>query len=258
MNQIEGVDAERARLERVAWGSALTPADAARARSALAALSNAEPDAADRTALGHEVSDSKESEVGGVGIATAAEERGAGVWRRGGRFRGTNHRVMWALGATAVVIAFVAGTAVGVSVGGRAVEPASTVTPATGAVAVDRRLEQPQTAADLPPAGIVTSMESSSARLVFTNRSLSGDDAATPWNVWAGVGRDGSTICLVASADQLEGTSACYPRRAALLGQVSLSATALSGTLTVRLVGGGVRASVVTGSEPMYTAGPVD
>jgi len=253
MNQIEGADAERAGLERVAWGSASTPADAARARSALAALSNAEPDAADRTALRHEV-----SEVGGMGIATAAEERGAGVWRRGGRFRGTNHRVMWALGAAAAVIAFIAGTAVGVSVGGRAVEPASTVTPATGAVAVDRRLEQPQTAADLPPAGIVTSMESSSARLVFTNRSLSGDDAATPWNVWAGVGRDGSTICLVASADQLEGTSACYPRQAALHGQVSLSATALSGTLTVRLVGGGVRASVVTGSEPMYTAGPVD
>lgn len=59
------------------------------------------------------------------------------------------------------------------------------------------------------------------------------------------------------AADQLEGTSACYPRQAALHGRVSLSATALSGTLTVRLVGGGVRASVATGSEPMYTAGPV-
>lgn len=273
MNQTEDADAERARLERIAWGSASMPADAARARSALADLDRSDLDRSDlesvvRTALGHEVLNGDGSEVVSDGHGTGAADRGtdaddrgrgllAGIRQRAGRIRRSDHRVLWTLGAVAVVVGFVAGTGVGLSVGARTAEPASTVTPAAGAVTIDRRLEQPQTAADLPPARITTPMERSSARLVFTNRSLSGDDAATPWNVWAGAGRDGSTICLVASADQLEGTSACYPRQAALHGRVSLSATALSGTLTVRLVGGGVRASVATGSEPMYTAGPV-
>jgi hypothetical protein len=269
MNQTEDADAERARLERIAWGSTSMPADAARARSALAELDRSDLDSVAPTAHGHEVVDGDESEVVSDGHGTGTADRGtdaddrgrgllAGVRQRAGRIRRSDHRVFWALGAVAVVVGFVAGTGVGLSVGARTAEPASTVTPAAGPVTIDRRLGQPQTAADLPPARITTPMERSSARLVFTNRSLSGDDAATPWNVWAGVGRDGSTICLVASADQLEGTSACYPRQAALHGRVSLSATALSGTLTVRLVGGGVRASVATGSEPMYTAGPVD
>ncbi|MCS6565167.1 hypothetical protein [Curtobacterium poinsettiae] len=276
MNPTEDADAaaERARLERIAWGAASTPADAADARSALAArsgadLHNADPHSADRApaadAHGTRTADrAPAADAHGTRAAdrgTDADDRGrgllAGVRRRAARIRRSDHRVLWTLGAAAVVIGFVAGTGVGLSLGARPVDPTNTVTPPAGAVTIDRRFEQPQTVADRTPAGIATPMERSSTRLVFTNRSLSGDDAATPWNVWAGVGRDGSTICLVASADQLEGTSACWPRGAALHGRVSLSATALSGTLTVRLVGGGVRASVTTGAEPMYTAGPV-
>lgn len=248
MNQTEDADAERARLERVAWGSASMPADAARARSALADLDRSDLESVVRTALGHEVLNGDESEVvsdghetGTADRGTDADDRGRGllavVRQRAGRIRRSDHRVLWTLGAVAVVVGFVAGTGVESSVGARTAEPASSVTPAAGAVTIDRRLEQPQTAADLPPAGITTPMERSSARLVFTGRPLSGNDAATPWNVWAGAGagRDGSTFCLVASTDQLEGTSACYPRQAALHGRVS----------------------VATGSEPMYTAGPV-
>lgn len=265
MNPTEDADAERARLERIAWGAASTPADAADARSALAARSGADPHSADpQRSDPHSADRAPAADAHGTRTAdrgTDADDRGrgllAGVRQRAGRIRRSDHRVLWTLGAAAVVIGFVAGAGVGLSLGARPVDPTTTVTPPAGAVTIDRRFEQPQTVADRPPAGIVTPMERSSTRLVFTNRSLSGDDAATPWNVWAGVGRDGSTICLVASADQLEGTSACWPRGAALHGRVSLSATALSGTLTVRLVGGGVRASVTTGAEPMYTAGPV-
>jgi len=265
MNPTEDADAERARLERIAWGAASTSADAADARSALAARSGPDPHNADsHNADPHRVDSAPAADAHGTRAAdrgTDADDRGrgllAGVRQQAGRIRCSGHRVLWTLGAAAVVIGFVAGTGVGLSLGARPVDPTTTVTPPAGAVTIDRRFEQPQTVADRPPAGIVTPMERSSTRLVFTNRSLSGDDAATPWNVWAGVGRDGSTICLVASADQLEGTSACWPRGAALHRRVSLSATALSGTLTVRLVGGGVRASVTTGAEPMYTAGPV-
>ncbi|WP_433928575.1 hypothetical protein [Curtobacterium flaccumfaciens] len=265
MNPTEDADAERARLERIAWGAASTSADAAYARSALAARSGPDPHNADsHNADPHRVDSAPAADAHGTRAAdrgTDADDRGrgllAGVRQQAGRIRRSGHRVLWTLGAAAVVIGFVAGTGVGLSLGARPVDPTTTVTPPAGAVTIDRRFEQPQTVADRPPAGIVTPMERSSTRLVFTNRSLSGDDAATPWNVWAGVGRDGSTICLVASADQLEGTSACWPRGAALHRRVSLSATALSGTLTVRLVGGGVRASVTTGAEPMYTAGPV-
>lgn len=270
MNPTEDADAERARLERIAWGAASTSADAADARSALAARSGPDPHNADshnadsHNADPHRVDSAPAADAHGTRAAdrgTDADDRGrgllAGVRQRAGRIRRSDHRVLWTLGVAAVVIGFVAGTGVGLSLGARPVDPTTTVTPPAGAVTIDRRFEQPQTVADRPPAGIMTPMERSSTRLVFTNRSLSGDDAATPWNVWAGVGRDGSTICLVASADQLEGTSACWPRGAALHRRVSLSATALSGTLTVRLVGGGVRASVTTGAEPMYTAGPV-
>jgi len=170
------------------------------------------------------------------------------------RVRRTDRTVLWALGGAAVVIGLVAGTGVGLSIGTRtAAEPASAVTtPAAGTVTLEQMLDLPQTYADQLPGGIDAPVSLHTTRLVFTNRSLAGDDAATPWNVWAGVGRDSSTLCLVATADRLQGTSACYPRDDALHGVVSLSATSLSGTLWVRVVGGAVRGTVTSSPPPLY------
>lgn len=170
------------------------------------------------------------------------------------RVRRTDRTVLWALGGAAVVIGLVAGTGVGLSIGTRtAAEPASAVTtPAAGTVTLEQMLDLPQTYADQLPGGIDAPVSLHTTRLVFTNRSLAGDDAATPWNVWAGVGRDSSTLCLVATADRLQGTSACYPRDDVLHGVVSLSATSLSGTLWVRVVGGAVRGTVTSSPPPLY------
>ncbi|GAA1492687.1 hypothetical protein [Curtobacterium herbarum] len=171
-----------------------------------------------------------------------------------GRIRHTDRTVLWALGGAAVVIGLVAGTGVGLSIGTRTTaEPASAVTtPAAGTVTLEQMLDLPQTYADQLPGGIDAPVSLHTTRLVFTNRSLAGDDAATPWNVWAGVGRDTSTLCLVATADRLQGTSACYPRDDVLHGVVSLSATSLSGTLWIRVVGGAVRGTVTSSPPPLY------
>lgn len=150
----------------------------------------------------------------------------------------------WVAGgvAAAVVVAFGTGLVVGTA---RPDTPASpSVTPAAGTVTLEQLLDAPQTYADQLPGSFEAPVSLHTTRLVFTNRSLSGDDAATPWNVWAGVGSDRSTICLVATADRLQATTACYPREDALHGSVSLSASSLSGTLTVNLSGGGVRGTV--------------
>jgi hypothetical protein len=144
--------------------------------------------------------------------------------------------------AAVVVVAFGTGLAVGTAHPSTPSSPS--VTPTAGSVTLEQLLDAPQTYADQLPGSFEAPVSLHTTRLVFTNRSLSGDDAATPWTVWAGVGKDRATICLVATADRRHATSACYPRQDALHGSVSLSASSLSGTMTVDLVGGGVRGTV--------------
>lgn len=335
MSRTDDDAAARARLEHIAWGAGSTPADAARARIALADLDRearrrpvttvapaagprrgrrpgeqvvaaaapgvpsaapvvpeaapapdvaTTPDVAPtirtagpdvhptgRTEPGDDTGDAGDapsSVTDGVerdqpsGV-TADGRRGAGLpvgglaHRAGqvfGRVRRTDRTVLWALGGAAVVIGLVAGTGVGLSIGTRSTaEPATTVTtPAAGTVTLEQMLDLPQTYADQLPGGMDAPVSLHTTRLVFTNRSLAGDDAATPWNVWAGVGRDSSTICLVATADRRQGTSACYPRDDALHGAVSLSDTSSSGTLWLRVVGGAVRGTVTSSPAPLY------
>ncbi|PZE90894.1 hypothetical protein [Curtobacterium sp. MCBD17_008] len=331
MSRTDDDAAARARLERIAWGAASTPTEAARARIALADLDQEarrrpRSDVAPATSSGadgrraaarpasrrgrsagpegdptdddavipgvggdadvrdpgeHRVDDHRaddhradDQRVGGDGVGEGgvavggaddggadrdAPDRGgsgllAGARRLADRARRTDRTVLWASGAGAVVVGLVLGTGVGLSVGARSAEPGrATVTPAAGTVTVEQMLDLPQTFADQLPGSIEAPVALRSTRLVFTNRSLSGDAAGTPWNVWAAVGRDPSTICLVATADRIEGTSACYPREDALHGTVSLSATSASGTLWVRLVGGAVRGTVTsTATSRMY------
>ncbi|GGK89315.1 hypothetical protein GCM10009769_04140 [Curtobacterium luteum] len=152
-------------------------------------------------------------------------------------------RVWIAMGAAAAVsVAFAAGTVVGTA--GPAVPAAPSITPTAGAVTLEQLLDVPQTYADQLPGPVEAPVSLHSTRLVFTNRALDGGDLETPWNVWAGVGTDRSTICLVATADRIESSTACYPREDALHGSVSLSAQSRSGTLTLWLRGGGVQGTV--------------
>lgn len=152
-------------------------------------------------------------------------------------------RVWIPLGAAAAVgVAFAAGTVVGPVRGDVAAAPS--VTPTAGTVTLEQLLDVPQTYADQLPGPVEAPVSLHSTRLVFTNRALDGGSFDTPWAVWAGVGTDRSTICLVATANRIESSTACFPREAALHGSVSMSAQSMSGTLTIALRGGGVQGRV--------------
>ncbi len=312
MNPTDDDAAERARLERIAWGVGSSPADAARARIALADLprrrrqqarpvgsmsaaaaapgrsarGDSDPDGdgaaggtADRTAIDGGTDGPEAGHRSGATVRTdghrAADEGseddvaarpgadGTGAPQRGGRVSGllagarglavrirrADRTALWVAAGVAVVVGLAVGTGTGVAVGARqSAQPGTAVvTPTAGTVTVEQLLAAPQTYADELPGAVDAPVMLRTTRLVFTNRSLSGDDAATPWAVWAGVGRDGKMICLVASADRLQGSSACYPREDALHGTVSMTAMSSSGTLWVSLKGGAVLATV-TGS----------
>lgn len=152
-------------------------------------------------------------------------------------------RVWIALGAAAAVgVAFAAGTVVGPVRGDVAAAPS--VTPTAGTVTLEQLLDVPQTYADQLPGPVEAPVSLHSTRLVFTNRALDGSSFDTPWAAWAGIGTDRSTICLVATANRIESSTACFPREAALHGSVSMSAQSMSGTLTIALRGGGVQGRV--------------
>ncbi|WP_439688444.1 hypothetical protein ACRQ4C_09010 [Curtobacterium sp. SP.BCp] len=182
--------------------------------------------------------------------AAATTDDGGGASLQAG-WRRRVHDLLWtrrprvwiALGAAAAVgVAFAAGTVVGTA---RPSMPAApSITPTAGTVTLEQLLDVPQTYADQLPGPVDAPVSLHSTRLIFTNRALDGGDLETPWNVWAGVGTDRSTICLVATADRIESSTACYPREDALHGSVSLSAQSRSGTLTLWLRGGGVQGTV--------------
>lgn len=162
-------------------------------------------------------------------------------WRR---WLWTERPRAWIAGgaAAAVGVAFAAGTLVGTARPDVAAAPS--VTPTAGTVTLEQLLDVPQTYADQLPGPVAAPVSLHTTRLVFTNRALDGGTAETPWNVWAGIGTDRSTICLVATADRIESSTACFPRQAALHGSVSMSAQSRSGTLTIELRGGGVQGRV--------------
>lgn len=162
-------------------------------------------------------------------------------WRR---WLWTERPRAWIAGgaAAAVGVAFAAGTLVGTAQPDVAAAPS--VTPTAGTVTLEQLLDVPQTYADQLPGPVAAPVSLHTTRLVFTNRALDGGTAETPWNVWAGIGTDRSTICLVATADRIESSTACFPRQAALHGSVSMSAQSRSGRLTIELRGGGVQGRV--------------
>lgn len=273
----EDVTAERARLEALAWGAGVEPAVAARARLALRARDGAEPVVQETHEPPPQQQQQQEQDLpelpqqepqpttagpgadptpaGDVRPATGTgavrDGGGAGLpagqstWRTraSGLLWTARPRVWIALGAAVVVgLAFAAGTLVGTSDGERVAAPSTTPTP--GAITLEELLDIPQTYADQLPGPVEAPVSLRTTRLVFTNRALDSSAFETPWNVWAGVGTDRETICLVATANRLESTTACYPREDALHGNVSLSAQSASGTLTITLRGGGVQGTV--------------
>jgi len=178
---------------------------------------------------------------GGDEPGLQAEPTGRTRWRR---WLWTERPRAWIAGgaAAAVGVAFAAGTLVGTAQPDVAAAPS--VTPTAGTVTLEQLLDVPQTYADQLPGPVAAPVSLHTTRLVFTNRALDGGTAETPWNVWAGIGTDRSTICLVATADRIESSTACFPRQAALHGAVSMSAQSRSGTLTIELRGGGVQGRV--------------
>ncbi|WIE66762.1 hypothetical protein [Curtobacterium sp. MCLR17_054] len=178
---------------------------------------------------------------GGDEPGRQAEPTGRTRWRR---WLWTERPRAWIAGgaAAAVGVAFAAGTLVGTAQPDVAAAPS--VTPTAGTVTLEQLLDVPQTYADQLPGPVAAPVSLHTTRLVFTNRALDGGTAETPWNVWAGIGTDRSTICLVATADRIESSTACFPRQAALHGAVSMSAQSRSGTLTIELRGGGVQGRV--------------
>jgi hypothetical protein len=260
---------ERARLEGIAWGAGSSEAEAARARIALGDLQRGRgrvravvtPDAtgvveAERVVQAERRDQADPSLQGGPGDVPDREPDDRGdqdaepsaapgrPWARPLRLARWALARPWVAGGVAAVVVVAFGTGLAVGTAHPATPSSPSVTPTAGSVTLEQLLDAPQTYADQLPGSFEAPVSLHTTRLVFTNRSLSGDDAATPWTVWAGVGTDRSTICLVATADRRHATSACYPRQDALHGSVSLSASSLSGTMTVDLVGGGVRGTV--------------
>ena len=178
---------------------------------------------------------------GGDEPGLQAEPTERSRWRR---WLWTERPRAWIAGgaAAAVGVAFAAGTLVGTAQPDVAAAPS--VTPTAGTITLEQLLDVPQTYADQLPGPVAAPVSLHTTRLVFTNRALDGGTAETPWNVWAGIGTDRSTICLVATADRIESSTACFPRQAALHGSVSMSAQSRSGTLTIELRGGGVQGRV--------------
>ncbi|OIH98598.1 MULTISPECIES: hypothetical protein [unclassified Curtobacterium] len=201
-----------------------------------------EPNAGDRA--GHGAGPDHAAEVGGDGGGAPGLPTGPQPvprWRTA--LFSARPRLWIALGAAAAIgVVFAAGTLVGTSL--PEVPAAPSITPTAGTVTLEELLDMPQTFADQLPGPVEAPVSLHTTRLVFTNRALDGGSFETPWNVWAGVGTDRSTICLVATADRIESTSACFPREAALHGSVSMSAQSMSGTLTIALRGGGVQGRV--------------
>lgn len=178
---------------------------------------------------------------GGGAPGLQAVLTGRSRWRR---WLWTERPRAWIAGgaAAAVGVAFAAGTLVGTAQPDVAAAPS--ITPTAGTVTLEQLLDVPQTYADQLPGPVEAPVNLRTTRLVFTNRALDGGTLNTPWNVWAGVGTDRSTICLIATADRIESSTACFPRQAALHGSVSMSAQSTSGTLTITLRGGGVQGRV--------------
>ena len=275
-------DRERARLQEIAYGSGSTPAEAARARIALSDLGRRpvqharrpaasvpptgapaaadhletpERDDADAAAVTSTVTDRPvrvtAGDQGDPGLQSDEPDHGPAVTSGWVRARDRAVRVLrsartrpWVAGglAAAIVVAFGTGLVIGTV---RPAVPSSpSVTPTAGTVTLEQLLDAPQTYADQIPGSLEAPVRLHSTRLIYTNRSLSGDDAATPWNVWAGVGSDRSTVCLIATANRMEASTACFPREDALHGAVSMTAQSLSGTLTLELSGGGVQGRV--------------
>lgn len=229
----------------VPWSTAAGPAPAASPRpaspgSALAAASTTADHVGPAGDRGPATGPGGSSDGGRAGLPA---ERTTWRTRASGLLWTARPRAWIALGAAVVVgLAFAAGTLVGTSEGQRVAAPSTTPTP--GAITLEELLDVPQTYADQLPGPVEAPVSLRTTRLVFTNRALDGSSFETPWNVWAGVGTDRETICLVATANRLESTTACYPREDALHGNVSLSAQSMSGTLTITLRGGGVQGTV--------------
>jgi len=274
----DDVTAERARLEALAWGAGSSADTAARARAALRDLDarptpDGGPAATASAVTGPERSATRDAQqpggdaaTSGAGPAAGADAAvpdaggargaaddggGAGLPAGPTPWRTRARSLLWtarprawiALGAAAVLgLTFAAGNLVGTSHEQRVAAPSTT--PSPGTVTLEELLDIPQTYADQLPGPVQAPVSLRTTRLVFTNRALDGSSFETPWNVWAGIGTDRETVCLVATANRLESTTACYPREDALHGNVSLSAQSTSGTLTVTLRGGGVQGTV--------------
>lgn len=195
-------------------------------------------------ATGH-AHDATVDDGGGSGL-----QGGVASWRARARsvVATTRPRVWVALGvAAAVGLAFAAGTVVGTAQPDQAAAPS--VTPTPGAVTLEELLDAPQTYADQLPGPVQAPVSLHSTRLIYSNRALDGGSFATPWTAWAAVGTDRSTICIIATANRIESTSACYPRDEALHGSISLSTQSLSGSLTLNVRGGGVQGTVTNAAD---------
>jgi hypothetical protein len=183
--------------------------------------------------------------------ADASDTRATAGWRAALQRRGVRYA---GLGVALVIVAggaFLGGTAFGPS---REPMAAATATAGSGSakdlgdgvLTLSDLMSAPQTYGDQLPGALLAPVRLHTTRLIFTNRSLEGDDAQTPWDVYAAVGNDGSKICLVATPDRLTSTDACYGKDEALHGTVTLIAQARNELLTVHIADGVVGGSVMT------------
>ncbi|PZE77051.1 hypothetical protein DEI82_03740 [Curtobacterium sp. MCBD17_019] len=269
----------RAALQAIAYGPDATPAEAQAARRALDALDlapgrpvvtetrDARPTGADRTDSMPRGADrvpsgagpaapappdptsARASDVAPVTALDDGRSSGSGSGRaprRGawGRLPVRLRRVgLVAIVGTALA-SFGVGALVGTTIDQQRSRPSVVAATNDGERTLAALLSAPQTFADQIPGAVSAPVRLHSTRLVFTNRSLSADDAQTPWDVYAAVGTNASVVCLLATADGRTASTSCFPRADALTGSVTLVTQSESGTLTVHVRGGVVSGRV--------------
>jgi hypothetical protein len=243
---------ERARLQAVAYGPDSSPAAAAEAARALAAMDHPATSAAPGTPIAPAAPVPESAPAASVPesapaapVPESAHVAPASVSADpDGRRDPPPRRRLRLLVVTAgiAVAAFLLGA------GATDLLRASGHTPSDGptssaaeASSLARILPRSQVDADRLPTQLRSDLDPGSSRLLFANGA---DSPSTPWMAWVATRTDGE-LCFLASPDQHAATSSCIPRAEAFGSSMSLVARSGSDVLTVHVDHGSVQVVLV-------------
>ncbi|MFZ7086481.1 hypothetical protein [Curtobacterium sp. RRHDQ10] len=224
----EDREGDRARLQAIAYGPGRSPAAAAEAARALAAM--------DAPAADSPVADAGSPVADAASPVRAPAPDGRPTPPPPRRLR----LVMVTAAIAAAAFLLGAGAADLLRAGSEAPADGPTSS-AAEASSLTRILPRSQTTADQLPAALQSDLDPRSSRLLFANGA---DSPSTPWMAWVATRTDGA-LCFLASPDRHAATSSCIPRSEAFGSSMSLVARSGSDVLTVHVDQGSVQVVLV-------------